>query len=471
MIERNANRLQNLVGQLLDLSKLDSGKMKLSLIQGDILGFLRSFVFSFESLAIRRQIHFLVSFPETLPAAYFDEDKLEKILGNLISNAFKYTPDGGQVAIDIQQADNLLHIQVRDTGKGMPAEESAKIFDRFYQVEGTEAQGTGIGLALVKELVDLYKGQITVLSQPGQGTTFSLYLPFQKTAFQAEELMMAVETEKKSPPSPTSQYMEEEPSKSTESLPDKSDLPVVLVAEDNPDLRQYISKVLLPHYQVLTATDGEKGITMAIDHTPDLIISDVLMPGKDGFQLCQAVKSDQRTSHIPVILLTAKAGQEHKIEGLTSGADDYLTKPFDYKELYIRSHNLIQQRQQLREKYSSGRVLKPKEIAVNSVDELFLESVTQAIEDNLDNESFSVEDLAKAVAFSRSQLHRKLKALIGKSPNALIRDFRLNRAKSLLEQGAGNVSEVAIAVGYSSVSYFTQSFKQAFGILPSEIGR
>lgn len=468
MIERNANRLQNLVGQLMDLSKLDSGKMKLLLTRGDLLGFLRAFVFSFESLAVRRKIAFRTSFPDALPIAYFDEDKLEKILGNLISNAFKYTPDGGQVAVDIKQADALLHIQVTDTGKGMPAEESAKIFDRFYQVEGTEAQGTGIGLALVKELIDLYKGKITVHSQPQQGTTFNLYLPFRQADFQPEELMGTAKPAKAASTFPLPQYLEDEPS---ESPTDKSDLPVVLVAEDNPDLRQYISKVLMPHYQVLTATDGKQGIAMAIAHTPDLIISDVLMPEKDGFQLCEAVKNDQRTSHIPVILLTAKAGQEHKIEGLTIGADDYLTKPFDHKELHIRTHNLIQQRHQLREKYSSGRTLKPKEIAVNSVDELFLEAVKQAIEENIDNESFSVEDLASAVAFSRSQLHRKLKALIGKSPNTLIRDFRLNRAKSLLEQGAGNVSQIATAVGYNSLSYFTQSFKQAFGVLPSEIGR
>jgi signal transduction histidine kinase/DNA-binding response OmpR family regulator len=467
LIERNTQRLHNLVNQLLDLSKLDSGKMSLQVSEGDLLNFLRSYVLSFESMAERKAIDYKTTFPEQLSNAYFDRDKLEKIISNLLSNAFKFTPSGKQIAVSIQEVEGNLQIRIKDSGVGMPAEEASRIFDRFYQVEGTEAHGSGIGLALVNELVQLYRGEICVESAVNKGTTFELTLPISKTAFNDSEI--------KSKPIDTSSKLSRERidlivesvDKITEG--DSSQAPVVLVVEDNPDLRQYISNTLRPHYQTILASDGVEGLEVAIAQTPDLIISDVLMPKMNGFQLCEALKEDQRTSHIPIILLTAKAGQEHKIEGLETGADDYLTKPFDHQELLIRTKNLIQQRKQLREKYAGEMVLRPSAVAITSVDEQFLQSVTDTIEANIDNENFSVEELARAVAFSRSQLHRKLKALIDKSPNALIRDFRLIRAKELLEKGAGNVSEVATAVGYNSLSYFTQSFKQAFGVLPKEI--
>jgi DNA-binding response OmpR family regulator len=251
--------------------------------------------------------------------------------------------------------------------------------------------------------------------------------------------------------------------------------PNLLIVEDNPDLRHFIAETMQSDYQIMTAENGKIGLAAAIEHTPDLIISDVMMPEMDGFEMCETLKKDERTSHIPIILLTAKAGQRHKVEGLETGADAYLTKPFDEQELLVRAKNLVEQRRKLQERFAGvGRLegvqhLKPEEVIVTSTDQRFLEKVTAAIEQNMDNEFFSVEDLASQVAFSRSQLHRKLKALTGKSPNELIREFRMMRAKELLEKGAGNVSEVAMEVGYSSLSYFTRSFKQAFGVLPSEV--
>ncbi len=486
VIRRNALRLQNLINQLLDLSKLDSGKMALQVSQGNLIQFIRSLVFSFESLAERKRIHFKTSFPPELPEAYFDKDKWEKILVNLLSNAFKFTPENGTIWVTVQEVNAGLRISIGDSGKGMDATETNKIFDRFYQVK-TDSQaeaspGTGIGLSLVKELVELQRGQISVDSIRGEGTTFKLTLPFSHSAFHSDEIVSL--PARSSPNIVTNSHRDwyshigssfasngmvasdESPNHLTIQ---PSDHPTLLIVEDNPDLRFFIAETMQGEYQIITAENGEVGLANAIERTPDLIISDVMMPKMDGFEMCETLKKDERTSHIPIILLTAKAGQRHKVEGLETGADDYLTKPFDEKELKVRARNLVEQRRQLREQFGKLTTLTPSEVAVTSTDQRFLEKVTTAIEENMDNEFFSVEDLASQVAFSRSQLHRKLKALTGKSPNELIRDFRLARAKELLEKGAGNVSEVAMEVGYSSVSYFTRSFKSAFGVSPSEV--
>jgi DNA-binding response OmpR family regulator/anti-sigma regulatory factor (Ser/Thr protein kinase) len=467
VIKRNALRLQSLVDQLLDLSKLDNGKMQLSVCEGNIIQFIRSIVFSFESLAERKHIHFHSSFPAELEMAYFDRDKLEKVLVNLLSNAFKFTPEHGTIRVIVEKHQGRLKIQVGDSGPGMGAEDIEKVFDRFYQVEGTEAKGTGIGLALVKELVNLHNGQISVDSRQGEGTNFKIVLPYRQTDFPAETLFI-------SPPPEefrlAASAVEMEQAQSTHRPSTlQEDQPVALIVEDNADLRHYIRENIQAQYQVLIAQDGLEGLQIATEKIPDIIISDVMMPKKSGFEMCQALKTDQRTSHIPIILLTAKAGQDHKIEGLEQGADDYLTKPFDVRELNIRMTNLIDQRQRLREKFGAELQIRPSQVRLSSVDEQFMKSVIQEVEKNLDNEFFTVEELARSVGFSRSQLHRKLKALTNKSANQLIREFRLTRAREMLEQKAASVSEVAYQVGYSNLSYFSKSFKEAFGKLPSEL--
>jgi DNA-binding response OmpR family regulator len=358
---------------------------------------------------------------------------------------------------------------ITDSGPGIKAADLDRIFDRFYQVEGTEARGTGIGLALVQELVNMLDGQIEVESEEGKGTTFILLLPFLPAHFPQldtvaleEDLTEAIPLALPGFSSPATR------SAIAGSVNDE--VPTVLVVEDNTDLRNYIAEQLGSNYHIITAENGQEGLDLAIEHTPDLIVSDVMMPEMDGFELSQALKSDERTSHIPVILLTAKAGQDHKLAGLETGADEYLTKPFDGRELQLRVQNLIRQRAQLRERYGRTMLLQPGEVAVTSADEQFIQKVQAAIEANLDKEQFSVEDLAAAVAFSRSQLHRKLKALTDQSPTVIIRNFRLQRAKRLLEQGAGTVSEIALEVGFGNLSYFSKTFKAAFGILPSEVG-
>jgi signal transduction histidine kinase/DNA-binding response OmpR family regulator len=467
VVERNALRLHNLVNQLLDLSKLDSGKMRLQVAPGDLLRFVRQVVFSFESLAERNKIHFETKFPDKLEDSWYDADKLEKILSNLLSNAFKFTPEGGKIAVELTLQGEQVNISIQDSGPGMTADEANRIFERFYQVEGTQDQGTGIGLSLVHELVKLYRGEILVDSEKGRGALFSVRLPYKQSGFTPEDLSHSLQKPHALSLTASDSIPLEEPLE--EATTEDNGQPLVLIVEDNYDLRNFIADTLSESYRIILAEHGKKGLETAIAETPDLIISDVLMPEMNGFELSERLKNDQRTSHIPIILLTAKAGQAHKLKGLETGADDYLTKPFDQKELLLRARNLIARSEQLREKYAGKMNLQPSEIEVTSVDELFLSQVSQVIEEHLGDEQFSVESLAAAVAFSRSQLHRKLKALTGKSPNEHIRNFRLLRAKELLEKGAGNVSEISVTVGYSSLSYFTSSFKKAFGASPGEI--
>jgi signal transduction histidine kinase/DNA-binding response OmpR family regulator len=477
MMRLNAERLGRLIDQLLDLSRLESGGMKLQVSEGDVVSFVRAMVFSFESLAERRRIHYQTEFPQAGQMVFFDKDKLEKIIVNLLSNAFKHTAEHGRIFVKTVLEKGRLKVSVRDSGPGIPSAELDKIFERFYQVEGAVGMGAGIGLSLVKELVEIYRGQISVESAEGQGTTFKFSLPAASQSFHANEIVDVLPDVSRFQPEWGDAIEDFLPAESKAALASAySNLPLLLVVEDNPDLRRFITEIMRGEYQVLTAADGEAGLEIALEKIPDLILCDVMIPRMNGFDLCRNLKKDERTSHIPIILLTAKAGLEHKVEGLETGADDYLTKPFDEKELLARASNLVEQRNTLWKRYvgASGwpylvDATPPRPVVVVSSDERFLRKVIDAIEENMDNEFFSVEDLANAAAFSRSQLHRKLKALTGKGPNELIRDFRLARAKELLEKGRGNVSEVAMAVGYSSVSYFTRSFKAAFGVLPSEV--
>lgn len=490
VLKRNALRLQHLVDQLLDLSKLDNGQMKLALSKGRMIEFIRAIAFSFESLAERKHIHFHTYFPAEPEEAWFDKDKLEKILANLLSNAFKFTPEQGAIRVRAEVEKGFLKLQVSDSGPGMDAEEIDKIFDRFYSLppplpmkdrdrrskgvewrnsSPLEGAGTGIGLSLVRELVELHGGQISVDSVKGLGATFKVTLPYQKGLLPATAIL---QEQTRSPgtvaPGIAHGLLEEEQELEENGQPDTAK-PLALIVEDNPDLRRYIRENIGKDYQAILAEDGQQGLDLAIEKVPDIIISDVMMPRKNGFELCAALKTDSRTSHIPVILLTARAGQEHKIEGLEKGADAYLIKPFDVQELKVRMAKLIEQRRLLRERFSGELKLQPTQLSLSSMDERFLRSVMEQIEDNMGNEFYTVEDLARAVGFSRSQLHRKLKALADIPPNQLIRDFRLSRARELLEQKAGTVSEIAYQVGYSNLSYFSKSYKDAFGVSPSEM--
>ncbi|WP_051957606.1 ATP-binding protein [Altibacter lentus] len=467
VMKRNALRLQNLVDQILDLSKIDQGKMKLRVTEGDIIQFVRSIVFSFESLTEIKHIHFQTHFPKNIENAYFDRDKLEKIIVNILSNAIKFTPEHGKVAVLVEDHAGSLKISITDTGNGIQKEELTHVFDRFYQTETTQDQGTGIGLALVKELVHLYRGQISVASTEEVGTTFKVLLPYHKSSFREDEIVEVNNNHPSENIDHTVLFSEaDEPTTNGKEI--NADLPLILIVEDNPDLRHYIATQMEDDFTIIMAKDGQEGFSKAEVEIPDLIISDVMMPKMNGYELCKKLKTDLKTSHIPVILLTAKAEQSDKLEGLETGADDYLTKPFDGRELKIRAENLIQQREILRHKFSGELKIRPSQVTLSSMDERFMNQVITAIEDHMSNEFYTVEDLASHVGFSRSQLNRKLKNLTGKSPNQLIREFRLTRAKELLEQRSASISEVAYQVGYTNLSYFSKSYKEAFGMLPSD---
>ncbi|WP_281543046.1 ATP-binding protein [Maribacter aestuarii] len=466
VIKKNTVRLQMLVDQLLDLSKIENGNLHLKLSQGGLAQFLRTHIFSFESMAERKNISLNTHFSGEFEDAYYDQDKLEKIVNNLLSNAFKYTPQGGAVSVNVNLTNKNLSLEISDTGNGMHKKEIDRIFDRFYRVEGTEAKGSGIGLALTKELVAMHNGQINVHSEKGRGTIFKVRLPIT-----LKDLPEAIHLDKEPA---LLQKVEESSISPTEVVngktkPQLSHEEVVLLVEDNPDLQNFIAEILTVQYKVITANDGLQGERMAFEHIPDLVISDVMMPKKDGYELCSVLKNNIKTSHIPVMLLTAKAGQSNKMAGLTQGADAYLTKPFDADELLLRTKNLVEARKKIWEHFKSLDLSTIPDLNLSSVDDKFLQKVVKFIKENIDNELLSVEDIASKVGFSRAQLHRKLKALTNKSAGQLVNEIRLNTAKTMLSQNVGSVSEVAYSVGYTNMSYFTKSFKEKFGVLPSKV--
>ncbi|MFN7117389.1 MAG: tetratricopeptide repeat protein [Saprospiraceae bacterium] len=474
IMQRNARRLQQLINQFLDLSKLEANKMELRAAPSDFITFLRSLTMAFQSLAQHRgvKLEFLTQQDEVL--LFFDADKLEKVFTNLISNALKFTPANGTVCIKIAQATlkgkPALEIQVQDSGIGIPPEHLPYIFDWFYQVNNVDneaVEGTGIGLALAKELITLHQGQISVLSERGQGTTFMVLLPLGKAHLKEEDIVLI------SKPI----YRREEPillddwetPRLSPGTPEAADKPTVLIVEDNHDLRLFITQALGDYYIVALANDGQAGLEQALTLVPDLIISDVMMPRMDGFTLCKHLKTDERTSHIPIILLTAKNTDEDRLQGLANLADDYLAKPFNTRELLARSKNLILSRKNLQKKFTSSNIiLKPKEVEVPSVEQVFFEKLMQIIEKNIDNEDFGIEELSREMNMSRSQLHRKLVALTDQTPSQFVRSYRLQRALQLLQQNAGTIADIAFQVGFSNPAYFTKVFTEEFGYSPRE---
>ncbi|TMU54953.1 tetratricopeptide repeat protein [Flagellimonas algicola] len=462
MIRRNTNRVLQLVNQLLDLSKIDKGSLQLERAEGEVYKCLRGAASSFSSHAAQRRIDYKVHIPHEVYWASFDRDKLEKIVYNLLGNAFKFSDDGGTISFAASYGNNELRIVVSDTGKGIPEDKLPFIFDRFYQVqqEATrEHEGSGIGLSLSKELVALMDGTITASSEINKGTTFTVALPIQK---------IKTGTLTSVPDSKTKQndILAKKPFilERTKAV----GLPNLLLVEDNPDMSYFIKEHLQELYHVVEAKNGKLGLKAAKQNPPDLIITDVMMPEMDGVEFCQAVKSNFDTSHVPVIMLTAKAGIENKIEGLEMGADDYLTKPFESKELLARIKNLIEQRRKLRERFTQRETaIDPKEIAVTPIDRKFLEGLLELLEREFSDSNFGVREMQSELALSKTQLHRKLKALTGESPGEVIRNFRLKRAAQLLSRNADTVTQIAYAVGFNNLSYFAKCFKELYGVTPS----
>ncbi|MCB0839540.1 MAG: response regulator, partial [Bacteroidetes bacterium] len=468
LMKRNAERLLQLINQLLDLSKLEAGKMELRLEKGDIMAFFRSVAGNFISQANAKNIHFDIQIPTDPLITAFDADKLEKVVNNLLSNAFKFTPEEGKISLSISQRGQNLEISVKDSGIGIPEERLANIFERFFQVQSDPNrevrayEGSGIGLALVKEIIDLHGGEIQVESQLGEGSHFRVILPL----IEQGEMMESVISFQPA----ISGLEENQPVLASRSNP-ASNAPVILITEDNDDIRLYLKTLLQSEYQLIEAAHGREGCEKAQARIPDLIISDVMMPEMDGFTFLKTIKNDPRTSHIPVIMLTARAGKQSKLQGLNIGADDYLAKPFDEEELLIKVRNLIEQRRKLSQKLGRDIVrLSPEEIEVESADKQFLSRVITVIETYMADENFTIEDLSQEVGLSRSQLHRKLKGLVDQSPSVFLRTIRLKRAKQLLEEKVGTSAEISFLVGFNSPAYFTRCFREQFGVTPGEIG-
>ena len=478
MMRRNANRLLNLVNQMLDLSKLDAGSMKLELVEGDLIKSLKLIVLSFASLAEQKKIKFSYTFPEEKWITCFDQDKLEKILNNLLSNALKFTPEGGEVKCVVKLADpgkNLVEISIQDTGKGIPADQLDKIFDRFHQVEESyepESAGTGIGLSLTKELVDLLHGDIKVESELEKGTIFIVQIPVGKEHLKESEYIIQEKGEITKPAiQPELEVVAKEEGYAEDFYQEtksEEEFPLVLTVEDHAEIRTHIREHLEDCFRIMEAEDGAAGLDKAIENIPDLVITDLMMPKMDGVEMCRKLKTDERTSHIPVIMLTAKASVEDRVEGLETGADAYVTKPFNIKELIVRVKNLIEQRKKLRERFSREVTLEPKDIAITSADEKFLNRAIGIIEEKMGDFEFDAQTLQQEMTLSRSQLFRKLKALTDQSITEFIRTIRLKRGAKLLEQKFGNVAQVTYEVGFNNLSYFAKCFKELFGVSPSE---
>jgi len=484
IIRKNAAKLYGLVNQLLDLSKLEAGKMRLETSEQNIIPLLKGLVLSFTSLAERKKILLNFNAQEENINVYIDKDKIEKIITNILSNAFKFTPKGGKIDFKVLKLEREIEISVKDTGIGIPEERTEKIFDRFYQVDGSntrEGEGTGIGLALTKELVELHKGFISAESKEGEGTTFKLQIPLGKEHLKGGKIVKKEKQEEttntiEKPEIITGIEMPDEKFVINELMDtdlsgEKEGKPLLLIVEDNFDVRNYIVSHLEEDYKTHEAVDGEDGFTKSIKQFPDLIISDVMMSKMDGFQLCEKLKTDERTSHIPIILLTAKATSENKIEGYETGADDYIMKPFDAKELKARIKNLIDQRKKLQEHFQKEGIFNLENKKIISVDKKFLEKANKIINEHISDTSFGVELFASNLAISRAALHKKLVALIGEPPSELIKRVRLSKAGVLLKNKTGNISEIALEVGFNNPAYFSECFKKQFGDTPSQYQR
>lgn len=472
MIKRNSQRLLQLVNQLLDISRLDSGQMKLVLENSDIVKHIAVLANEYQSLAERNHICYILDIPENGIMAWCDRDKINKVVTNLLSNSFKFTPEFGTISCrvkvlsDSQDSElQQLRIIVADTGIGIPQGEQGRIFDRFYRAGGennSDAGGTGIGLSLTREIVDLLHGNIRVKSIVGKGTFFMATIPLGKEHLTEKEYILK-EVESHVPEKIFSEHPEREDIYSGETV--QQDL-TVLIVEDNDEVRSFIRENLQPSYKILEAKDGLKGLSLATSAIPDLIISDIMMPGMDGKKLCEKLKNDERTSHIPLILLTARATTHDKIEGLECGADDYIFKPFSIEEIEARICNLLEQRERLRLKYSGYIGMDWNKITVTTLDEEFLKKTTGIISQHLHEFEFDVGALQEEMAISDSTLYRKLKALTGESPNSLIRIMRLKRAASLLKKNESSITKILMSVGFSNPSYFSRCFRAYFGQTP-----
>ena len=486
MVQRNALALQQLVSNILDFRKIQNGKMELKLYRFDIVKTLTMWVGDFQLTAERKQIrlHLDVDDLKGSHEMIADQEKISRIVFNLLSNALKYTPAGGEIFVSLKDEGANLRLDVKDTGKGISQDEADKIFERFFQAKGA-ASGTGIGLALVKSFVELHHGEARVESEPGKGSDFIVVIPREQEGDSQvihndvdivdNSVNASASTGKNVVDESVLQYIDDgdrSHGKVQQLVSENTNRPTVLVIDDNTDIRQYERTLLQDEYVVLEAADGKEGLAVALKEVPDLVICDVMMPVMDGLEFTKQLKTNTATSHIPVIMLTAKNLEEHRAEGYEHGADSYITKPFHSKVLLARIENLLRQRQLLKNLYHGAQEAE-KEISESHLedrDKQFLKQLQAIIQKNLSDSEFGVEDMGQQIGLSRVQLYRKVKAMTGSSVVDLLRKARLAKARRLLETRSMSVSEVAYEVGFSAPSYFTKCFKEEYGMLPGDVG-
>ena len=462
----NARQLLVLVNEILDLAKLEAGRLRLQRAPGDFILQIRGLLHSFDTLAKARHIELVFLSNCDVLVLNYDCMQLEKVIRNLLSNAMKATPDRGEIRVSVT-VNRQVEFSVQDSGAGIGEKHIPYVFDRFYQADdgqGQDQRGTGIGLALTRELVRLHGGSVFVESTLGQGAKFTVRLPLEHVL--RYQLNGDSPVLKKSPPC-TGEAKAAEPRRTGE-VQDLQDVPMLLVVEDNADMRAYILEILTQGYQLFEASDGKQGLDRAVALIPDLIISDVMMPRMNGYKLCEILKRDERTSHIPVILLTAKSSDESKIQGLSLGADDYLSKPFNSTELRVRVKNLIGQRQKLRERFTRQMVLQQHDLHVPAPGEAFVARSIALIESHMEDTDLSVDWLGREMGYSRAQFYRKVTSVTGQTPSQFISVIRLKFAAGLLKRGECTVSEIAYRAGFSSPSYFHKCFKELYGMTPTE---
>lgn len=462
----NAVKLLGMVNQLLDFRKLDANALTIKKSVGDLVPFVMEICQEFIDLAGKKQIN--LDFETNLGSVYveFDQDKMYKAISNIISNAVKYTPNSGKVIVSMEvyangaNGNDLLQIKISDNGVGISAEDQARIFERFYRVESNNKNvtGTGIGLNLAHEFIKMHGGEITLQSTVGEGSCFTILLPIVSQQPLEEEMQIRYTL---------NSYQTEETLLSVVSKVDEN-APTLLIVDDNDEFRDFMVSMLREHYNILTAADGKAALDIVQEKVPDIVLSDVMMPVMDGFELCRQIQNDIRTSHIPIILLTAKTGDDSKIAGLDAGANDYIAKPFNMEILLLKIKRLLKLRQLSQKKFQRKMEIKSTEIAISSLDEKLMKKATEYIETNMSNTELSVEDLSAHLAMSRVHLYKKLLSITGKTPIEFIRILRLKRAAQLLEKSQLSVNEVAYSVGFNDTKYFRRYFKEEFKLLPSE---
>ncbi|MBB1286580.1 response regulator [Flavisolibacter sp. BT320] len=472
LVQRNVMRLYRLVNQLMDFRKVEIEKMKRRVSENDLVAFTKDITASYNVLAAQKRIDLQFFTTERTLPLWFDVNMIDKVIFNLLSNAFKFTKEAGYISVSVNRTEKTAQITVEDNGVGMSREALDHVFEPFFQGEYENYKGSGLGLALSKEFIELHKGIIRVNSEKGKGTKFTVELPLGKEHLSAEEISTQhnqhslIYEEAKIFTSELLPIAKRQDTETTSEGPQKSQC--ILLIEDNESLRNYLKERLEKHYHILEAEDGNKALSLAIENIPDLIISDVVIPGKSGLEVTRILKNDVRTSHVPIVLLTSRSEEQQQLEGMNAQADAYLTKPFSLPILEKTISNFLLNCEKIKAHYSGEVFAEEKQQASRKTDRKFISEFTAIVENNLSNENFTVENICAVMALSKVQLYRKVKALLNCSVNDYIISTRLQKAKYFLQHEDLSISEVAFKTGFASSTYFSTVFKAKFGMKPSE---